>query len=195
MNTLTTGISVALVIGAFSQLSAYGDIDAQLAEIKNATQSERRIKIEKLQTELMQMRTQERVRVLQKVREKMPDLAEKIQNEAITLKIEAIKNADPAQRRALMNSFKKELAKMNKEEQAMTIAKMRSEMAQEHDETMQKDKEQKRVQEQIQNSQMNEIQKIDQMEKTHQRQGADQFRQESINSGSLPDTTTGFGPR
>lgn len=195
MNTLTTGISVALVIGAFSQLSAYGDIDAQLAEIKNATQSERRIKIEKLQTELMQMRTQERVRVLQKVREKMPDLAEKIQNEAITLKIEAIKNADPAQRRALMNSFKKELAKMNKEEQAMTIAKMRREMAQEHDETIQEDKEQKRVQEQIQNSQMNEIQKIDQMEKSNQRQGADQFRQESINSGSLPDTTTGFGPR
>lgn len=194
MNTLTTGISVALAIGAFSQLSAYGDIDTQLSEIRNATQGERPSKIQKLQTELMQMRTQERVRVLQKVREKMPDLAEKIQNEAIALKIEAIKNADPMQRRELMNNFKKELAQMNKEEQAQTIAKMRREMAQEHDETMQEDKEQKRVQEQIQNSQMDEIQKIDQMEKSNQRQGADQFSQESINSGTSSNTP-GFGPR
>ncbi len=186
MNTFTTGISVALAIGAFSQLSAYGDIDTQLAEIKNATQSERQTKIERLQTELIQMRTQERIRVMQKVREQMPDLADKIQNETIALKIEAIKNADPMQRRELMNNFKKELAQMNKDEQAQTIAKMRREMSQEH--------EQKRVQEKVQNDQMDEIQKIDQMEKTNQRQGADQFRQESINSGSFPNTS-GFGQR
>jgi len=194
MNTLTTGISVALVIGAFSQLSAYGDIDTQLSEIKNATQSERQTKIQELQKELMQMRAQERVRVMQKVREQMPDLAEKIQNEAITLKIEAIKNADPMERRELMNNFKKELAQMNKDEQAQTIAKMRSEMSQEHEQTMQEHKEQKRIQEKVQNDQMDEIQKIDQMEKANQRQGADQFRQESINSGAFPNTS-GFGPR
>lgn len=194
MNTFTTGISVALVIGAFSQLSAYGDIDTQLSEIKNATQSERQVKIERLQTELIQMRTQERIRVMQKVREQMPDLAEKIQNETIALKIEAIKNADPMQRRELMNSFKKELAQMNKEEQAQTIAKMRREMSQEQKQTMQEDEEQKRVQEKVQNGQMDEIQKIDQMEKTNQRQGADQFRQESINLGNLPNTS-GFGQK
>jgi len=194
MNTLTTGISVALVIGAFSQLSAYGDIDTQLAEIRNATQSERQTKIQELQTELMQMRAQERVRAMQKVREQMPDLAEKIQNEAIASKIEAIKNADPMQRRELMNNFKKELAQMNKDEQALTIAKMRSEMNQEHEQAMQEHKEQKRIQEKVRNDQMDEIQKIDQMEKANQRQGADQFRQESINPGAFPNTSN-FGPR
>jgi hypothetical protein len=194
MNTLTTGISVALVIGAFSQLSAYGDIDIQLAEIKNATQSERQIKIQELQTELTQMHVQERVRVMQKVREQIPDLAQKIQNEAIALKIQAIKNADPMQRRELMNNFKKELAQMNKDEQAQTIAKMRSEMNQEHEHTTDEYKEQKRKQEKMQRSQMNEIQKIDQMEKANQRQGADQFRQGSINSGTFPNTP-GFGLR
>jgi len=194
MNTFTTGISVALVIGAFSQLGAYGDIDTQLSEIKNATQSERQIKIKRLQTELIQMRMQERIRVMQKVREQMPELADKIQNETIALKIEAIKNADPMQRRELMNNLKKELAQMNKDEQAQTIAKMRSEMAQEHDQTAQENQEQKRVQEKVQNSQMDEIQKIDQMEKTNQRQGADQFRQELINSGNLPNTP-GFGQK
>jgi len=194
MNTLTTGISVALVIGAFSQLSAYGDIDTQLAEIKNATQSERQIKIRELQTELTQMHVQERVRVMQKVREQIPDLAQKIQNEAIALKIQAIKNADPMQRRELMNNFKKELAQMNKDEQAQTIAKMRSEMNQEHEHTADENKEQKRIQEKMQRSQMNEIQKIDQREKANQRQGADQFRQGSINSGTFSNTP-GFGPR
>jgi ribosomal protein L29 len=194
MNTLTTGISVALVIGAFSQLSAYGDIDTQLSEIKNATQHERQVKIQELQTELMQMRAQERVRVMQKVREQMPDIAQKIQNEAIALKIEAIKNADPMERRELMNDFKKELAQMNKDEQALTIAKMRSEMNQEHDQAMQENKEQKRIHETIQRDQMDEIQKIDQMEKANQRQGADQFRQKSINSGTFPNTP-GFGQR
>jgi uncharacterized protein involved in exopolysaccharide biosynthesis len=191
MNTLTTGISVALVIGAFSQLGAYGDIDTQLAEIKNATQNERQMKIQALQTELGKMHVQERVRVMQKVREQMPDLAEKIQNEAIALKIKAIKNADPMQRRELMNNFKKELAQMNKDEQAQTIAKMRSEMSQEHGSST---KAQNHIQEKAQSSQMDEIQKIDQMEKSNQRQGADQFRQESINSGTFPNTP-GFGPR
>jgi len=194
MNTLTTGISVALVIGAFSQLGAYGDIDTQLAEIKNATHSERQSKIQTLQTELGQMHAQDRVRVMQKVREQMPDLAEKIHNEAIALKIEAIKNADPMQRRELMNNFKKELAQMNKDEQALTIAKMRSEMNQEHAQSTQETKEQTHIPEKVQSSQMNEIQKIDQIEKTNQHQGADQFRQESINSGTFPNTP-GFGPR
>jgi hypothetical protein len=194
MNTLTAGISAALVIGAFSQLSAYGDIGTQLTEIQNATQHERQVKIEELQTELMQMRFQERARVMQKVREQMPDLAEKIQNETISLKIEAIKNADPMQRRELMNNFKKELAQMNKEEQAQTIAKMRTEMNQEQSQTAQEKKEQTRIQETVQNGQMNEIQKIDQMEKGNQRQGADQFRQKSINAGTLSNTP-GFGPQ
>jgi len=194
MNTLTTGIWVALLIGAFSQLSAYGDIDTQLAEIKNATQSERQIKIQELQTELTQMHVQERVRVMQKIREQIPGLAQKIQNEAIALKIEAIKNADPMERRELMNNFKKELAQMNKDEQAQTIAKMRSEMNQEHEHTTDENKEQKRIQEKMQRSQMNEVQKIEQMEKANQRQGADQFRQGSINSGTFPNTP-GFGPR
>ncbi len=183
MNPFTTSLAVASILGTFSQIGANDDIDAQLDAIKNAAPSERQVMIKKLHTDIKQMRIQERVRVMQKVQEEMPDIAGKIRNEAIAQKIEEIKNADPMQRKELMNSFKKELAQMKREERAEAIAQMRKEMNQH----------QHVKQDQSETDQMNQLQKLERIEKRNQRQGADQFHQKTIDTGSQP-APQGFGP-
>ena len=193
MNRFTTSLAVASIIGAFSQMGANDDVDARLSAIKNATQSKRQIMINKLQTDMKQMPMQERVRVMQKVQEQMPDIAQKIRSEVVAQKIKEIKNANPMQRKELMNNFKKELAQMKNEERTEAIAQMRKEMNQKQIRNQHQVKEQDPLPAKAQNGQMNHLQDIDQTEKMNQRQGADQFIQGIINSGSQPGSQ-GFGP-
>lgn len=198
MKTVTTSLVLSLLLGGFTQISADENIDARLSSIKNAAPSERQIMIKELQTEMKQMREQERVRVLQKVREQMPDLAQKIQSEEIAQKIEEIKNADPMQRRELMNSFKKELSQMNEEQRTEAISQMRKEMNQERVQSGEQTKEQtqnmeqKQTQEKVEEQQMRQMQNMQQSEQMNQRQGADQFRQGMDNTQANPN---GFGQR
>lgn len=183
MNSFTTSLALASMLGSFTQMGASEDIDIRLSTIKNAPQNERKVMIQELQFEIKQMPTKERTRVMQKVQEQMPDIAQKIQKDEIAQKIKEIKGADPIQRRELMNNFKKELAQMKKTERAEAIAHMRQEMS----------KKQHKEQEKLEVDQMNQLQKIERVEKRNQRQGADQFRQGIIDTGSQPGPK-GFGP-
>jgi len=183
MNPFKTSLAVASILGAFTQIGANDDVDAQLNAIKNAAPSKRQVMIDKLQADIKQMRLQERERVLQKVKEEMPEIADKIRNQSIAQKIKEIKNASPMQRKELMNSFKKELAQMKREERADAISQMRKEM------TRNQQAEQKKPD----IDQMNQLQKIERIEKRNQREGADQFHQRVIDTGSQPGPQ-GFGP-
>lgn len=183
MNSFTTSLAFASMLGTFTQMGASENIDVRLSTIKNAPQNERKVMIKELQFDIKQMPTKERTKVMKKVQEQMPDIAQKIQRDEIAQRIKEIKKADPTQRRELMNNFKKELAQMKKAERAEAIAQMRQEM----------NRKQHQEQDELKIDQMNQLQKIERVEKRNQRQGADQFRQGVIDSGSQPGPQ-GFGP-
>ncbi len=113
---------------------------------------------------------------------------------SIDAQIEQIKNANPEQRRELMNRFKEELANMNREERMEAISKLREQMhalnahqagehANEHaqkgmehmEENMQK------MRDMAQSHQSMQMQHEGEMEQMHQMQGVDQYR----GSGSM----------
>ena len=174
MNKLTTSLVLAVALGSLVNISA-DEIITDLVAIEEATTEERPALIKEFKFELKNMGEEEQIQAMHKIREKMPELAQDIQDENMKRKIDEIKNAEPAERVKLMNKFKLELAKMNEKERAGTIAQM-----------------QKRIQEKAENEQMNQMQNIDKMEKMNQAQGADQFQQGMINSGFQP-SPQGFG--
>lgn len=184
MNRLTMSLALTIVLGSFAQISANEDVQTQLSAIQGASVIERPALIKEFKYELKNMGEQQRIQAMHQIQEKMPELAQSIQDEHVAMKINAIKDAEPAERVKLMNQFKLELAQMNQEERADTIDKMQKQM----------NKEQVRVQENVQNRQMDHMQKTTNMEQMNQRQGAEQFRQETINSGSQP-STQGFGQK
>lgn len=191
MKRLTTSLALALLLGAFTQASANESIQTQLSAIKNAAPAERQSMIDELQVQMQKMQVQERTRTLQEVREQMPELADKIQNDTIAQKINEIKNADPMQRRELMNSFKQELAQMNEQERGQAIAQMRKEMNQERVQTKEnaQNMQQKRLMDKSE-----EEQQMQQREQINQRQGTEQGRQQQINKQQQPNTN-GFGQK
>lgn len=187
MNPFTNSLALASIVGSFTQIMASDTIDQQLMTIRNATHIERQTMIKELQSELKQMQEQERTKVMKKVQQEMPELANQLKKEDIAQKIKAIKSASPEQRMLLMNRFKKELAVMKKEERAEAIMQMRTEMAQQqspgtHD----------KMHDQAENAQKDHIRELDRNEKTHQRDGANQYQQTIIQTGAQPGK--GFGP-
>lgn len=194
MNKLTTSIVLTMALGSFAHISAGEDVQTQLSAIETASTTQRTALIKEFKFELKNMGEEQRIQAMHKIQEKMPELAQDIQDEKIALKINEIKNADPSQRLKLMNSFKLELAQMKEEERKNAIIQMQKQMNKEQDPKMQQHKEQLRVQEKVQNEQMNQLQKTNNLELMNQRQGADQFRQEMIDTGSQ-SSTQGFGQK
>ncbi len=191
MNRLTTSIVLAIALGSLVNISA-DELTADIAAIKEATATERPALIKEFRFELGNMGEEQRIRAMHKLREKMPELAQKIQSEEMELKINEIKNAEPAKRVELMNKFKLELAQMNEEERAETIAQMQKQMNKNQVKTAEQTQEQKRIQTKVQQQQMDQIQNMNKTEQMNQRQGADQFRQETIINSSQTQTQ-GFG--
>lgn len=172
MKTLTSSLAVAIILGTFSHISANDAIDAKLEILKNANPIEQKVMVRELNTELNKLTIQERVQIMQNVQDQMPDIAQKIQNENITQKIEAIKNAQPMERRELMNDFKKDLAQMNEEERAKAISLMR-----EDNTDSVKTQKKSHIKSMAQDAQMKSIQHMGQKEQMNQFQGAIQFNQ------------------
>jgi hypothetical protein len=197
MKKTTLSLALVLILGAFTQASANESIQTQLSAIKSAAPAERQSMIQELQTQMQAMRVQERTRTLQEVREQMPDLADKIQNDYIAQRIDEIKNTDPMQRRELMNSFKQELAQMNEQERTEALTQMRKEMLP-ADKTQIRDqdqvRDQKRLQDGSQKEQLQQMEQMQQRDQMNQRQGAEQLRQQQIQGTMQPDTN-GFGQR
>jgi hypothetical protein len=184
MKNTTMTLALTVLLGSFAQISANEDVQTQLSAIKSASAIERPALIQAFKFKLKNMGEEQRIQAMHQIQEKMPELAQSIQDERVAQKINAIKNAEPAERVKLMNQFKLELAKMNQEERAEAITQMQKQM----------NKEQVRVQERVQNMQMDQMQKTNSMEQMNQRQGADQFAQEIINTGSQ-QTNPGFGQK
>ncbi len=189
MNKITTSLVVAIALGLSTQLSA-DDIQTQLTEIESASVAERSGLIKEFKYELKNMGEEQRIQAMHKIQAKMPELAQDIQSENIATKIDEIKNADPAQRVKLMNSFKLELAQMKAEEQTEAIKLMQKQMSKVQDSEMEQPKEQIRVRVRVQNEQMDQMQKTGTMEQLNQRQGAEQSRPDMMNVGTQPSTPT-----
>lgn len=194
MNRSTTSFVLTMALGSFAHISAGEDVQAQLSAIETASTTERAALIKEFKFELKNMGEEQRIQAMHKIQEKMPEFAQDIQDENVALKINEIKNADPAQRLKLMNSFKFELAQMKEEERKNAITQMQKQMNKEQDSKTEQHKEQVRIQEKVQNEQMDQMQKTTNKEQMNQRQGADQFRQEMINIGSQSNTQ-GFGQK
>ncbi|BBG66498.1 hypothetical protein NNO_1795 [Hydrogenimonas sp.] len=127
---------------------------------------------------------------------------------SIDAQIEQIKNADPDQRRELMNNLKEELANMNSEERMEVISKLRESMnVSDGEQVAQQARVRTRTQsrirteESVQNmeeaavrQQTMQMQRAGEMEQMLQRQGMDQYR----DSGSVGMDGNGMpfgGPR
>jgi len=132
-------------------------------------------------------------------------------NEAIDTQIQAIKDADPQERRELINRLKQDIAQMNKNEQSNAVTQMRLQLKTMNQEKMVKaektqnkekqekeakeshlEKEQKRIQKMQQTHKMQQTQQMQQMENMNQKQGANQFSQEIRQSNML---NQGFGKK
>jgi len=194
MKKTTMSLVLTVLLGSLTQITANEDVQTQLSAIQDASAAERPALIKAFKFELKNMGEEQHIQAMHQIREKMPELAQSIQDEHVAQKINAIKNAEPEQRVQLMNQFKLELAKMNQEERAEAITQMQKQMNKAQDPKMQQHQEQLRVQERVKNKQMDQMQNTNRMEQMNQRQGADQFRQEMINSGSQ-QTNPGFGQK
>ena len=128
---------------------------------------------------------------------------------SIDAQIEEIKNANPDQRRELMNRFKEELANMNREERMEAISKLRESMHALNGEQMAEhagehagehaQKGMEHMEENMHNmkdmanrQQSMQMQHAGEMEQMHQRQGMDQYRDSgSMNMGGGASGHTG----
>ena len=130
-------------------------------------------------------------------------------NEAVDAQIQAIKDADPQERRELINELKQEIAQMNKDEQSEAVIQMRLQLkAMNQEKVMTAEKtqtkkqvqyqykekqesesqEQKRIQTMKQTQKMQQTQQMQQMENMNQHQGANQFSQEMMQSNTANQT-------
>ncbi len=199
MKRLTTSLALAIALGTFTQISAE-DIETQITKIEKSSSSERPALVKEFKSELKNMGEEQRIEAMHKIQEKMPELAKSIQGENISQKINEIKNADPTQRRELMNSFKKEISQMNEQERSAAVSQMRTQMKAMNEEQMQtmskkeiksmnQDKERIRAEK----GQMDHVQGLKRTEQMNQQQGANQFNKPGTQGTQTQTKPQGFG--